>query len=80
MYYRILKFISIFTSTVIFKYIKLLGLVRDLTLFPSSAECLYLLYFSLVKSKLQYASDFWNSIMSSDANKLERNQEKITAL
>jgi hypothetical protein len=37
-------------------------------------------YFALVSSKVEYASVVWNSITSTDANKLERIQQKFTAL
>jgi hypothetical protein len=39
-----------------------------------------MLYFTLVTSKLEYASVVWNSIMTTDANKLERIQQKFAAL
>jgi hypothetical protein len=41
---------------------------------------MYLLYFKLVASKLKCASVVWNSITSTDANKLERIQQKFAAL
>jgi hypothetical protein len=40
--------------------IKLLGLIHSITYRFSSLECLYILYFTLVKSKFEYASVVWN--------------------
>jgi hypothetical protein len=60
---------------------KLLGLVRSVTLSISSFECtLCMLYFTLFKSKLEYASIVWNSITSTDANGLKRTQQKFASL
>jgi hypothetical protein len=42
--------------------------------------CLYVLYFTLVGSKLEYASVVWNNIMSTDANKLECIQQRFASV
>jgi hypothetical protein len=60
--------------------IKLLGHVHTLTFSFSSLDCLYMLYFTSVRSKLEHASVVWNSITTTDANKLERIQQKFAAL
>jgi hypothetical protein len=65
---------------IISECIKLLGLIRSITYRFSSLECLYVLYFTLVRSKLEYASVVWNSITSTDANKLERIQQKFASV
>jgi hypothetical protein len=46
----------------------------------SSLECIYVAHFTLFRSKLEYTCVVCNSITSSDANKLERIQQKLTAL
>jgi hypothetical protein len=56
--------------------IKLLGLARSITFNFSSLECML----RLIRSKLEYASVVWNSITSTDANKLERNLQRLAAL
>jgi cell division protein FtsW (lipid II flippase) len=60
--------------------IKLFGFIRSLTFRFSSLDCLYLLYFTSLKSKLEYASVVWNSITSTDANKLERIKQKFASV
>jgi hypothetical protein len=60
--------------------IKLLGLIRSITFRFSSLDCLYVLYFMLFRSKLEYASVVWNSITSTDANKPERIQQKFASV
>jgi hypothetical protein len=39
-----------------------------------------MLYYTLVRPKLEYASVAWNSITSTDASKLERIQRKFVSL
>ncbi|PNF27531.1 hypothetical protein B7P43_G02896 [Cryptotermes secundus] len=60
--------------------IQILGLIRSIIYRFSSLECLYVLYFTLVRCKLEYASVVWNSITSTDANKLERIQQKFASV
>ncbi|PNF19262.1 hypothetical protein B7P43_G08007 [Cryptotermes secundus] len=65
----------------IFSYcVKMLGTIRSITFNYSTLGCMFILYFTLVRSKVEYASVVWNSITSTDANKLERIQQKFTAL
>jgi hypothetical protein len=41
---------------------------------------MYVLYFMLVRSTVAYASAIWDSVTSVDANKLEGNEIKISAV
>jgi hypothetical protein len=43
---------------------KLLGLMCSITFTFSSVDCLYVLYFTLVRSKLEHASVDWKSVTS----------------
>jgi hypothetical protein len=60
--------------------IKLLGLVRSITFNFSSLECMIRLHILLVRSGPEYASVVWNSIMSTNSNKLERVHQRFAAL
>jgi hypothetical protein len=63
-----------------FKLIMLLGLLLSATFSLPSLDYIYLLYFTLVKSKLSNASSIWNSITSADNNNQERVQLKSAVL
>jgi hypothetical protein len=58
---------------------KLLGLVLSVALSLSSLDCIPMLYFTVVRPKLEYASVIRNSITSADVNKPEGIQRKFAA-
>lgn len=58
---------------------KLLGLFLNVALPLSSLDCILMLYFTVVRPKLEYASVIRNSITPADANKLEGIQRKFAA-
>jgi hypothetical protein len=59
--------------------LKMLRLIRVLAYSFSAIDSLLLLYFTLVKSKIEYVWLVWNNIATTDANKLERVQQKFAA-
>jgi hypothetical protein len=62
------------------QFIKLLGLIHNITFSFSTLDSSLILYFLLVRPKLEYASVVWNSITSTDAKKLKRIQRNFVPL
>jgi hypothetical protein len=78
-YNLILNFIFIIMLIFIFSHcIKMIGLIRSVTFNYSTLVCMLILYFALIRSKVEYASVVWNSITSTDGNKLERIQQSTS--
>jgi hypothetical protein len=57
--------------------LKMLGLIRYITSSFSTPHSLSVLYTTLVRPNLEYASVAWNSITSTGLSKLERVKEKL---
>jgi hypothetical protein len=60
--------------------LKMLGLIRYITSSFSAPHSLSVLYTTLIRPKLEYASVAWNSITSTDSSKLKRVQIKFATL
>jgi hypothetical protein len=68
-------------STIYFLNVLSCCIVRSLTISSSFLECMYIrvLCFTLVSSKLECISVVWNSIRSTNDNKLEPIEQKFAA-
>jgi hypothetical protein len=69
-----------FHNQVSFIFYQLLGLVRSVTFNFSSLEHTFILYFRLVRSKVEYGSVVCNTIASTKAKELERIQQKFAVV
>jgi hypothetical protein len=77
------NFIFIVTSIFFFYFshaLKLLRMIPIITFYFSASGSLLVLYFALVRCKLQHAHSTWNSLMNSDSNKLQSTQRNFAAL
>jgi hypothetical protein len=60
--------------------VRMLGLIRTIAYSFSTLDSSFILYITLVRSKLECACTVWNSITSTDAKKLESIQRKFVAI
>lgn len=58
---------------------KLLGLIKHLTFHASNPHSTLCLFYALIRSKLEYGSELWNNLSSSDITKLQKIQDKLVS-
>jgi hypothetical protein len=60
--------------------LRTLGLIRYVTYNFSNLDCIVVLYNSLIRPELEYASVAWNNLFLTDSNKIENIKRKFANL